>query len=92
MLSSINAGATGGKKSGSMPLSLSASYTSTIGEQLVALLRKLHVTDAWNSHINYYINDRMSVVANLVLDSAMPLNVSSIQTAVIMFGIRGKNR
>ena len=70
-----------GKRSG-IPACLSASYTSTIGEQLVTLLRKLHVMDAWNSHINGYINDKLSLVADMALPVSLCWGPAKVKAAL----------
>ena len=55
-----------GKKRLRPPVSLSASYTSTIAEETVALLRKLHTLEMWNPIINSYIMHQMALIANFV--------------------------
>ena len=55
-----------GKKRVRPPVSLSASYTSTIAEETVALLRKLHTLDTWNPIINSYIMEQMARVVSFV--------------------------
>ncbi|XP_021378315.1 E3 ubiquitin-protein ligase HERC2-like isoform X2 [Mizuhopecten yessoensis] len=56
------------------PVSLTASYTSTIAEELVALLRKLHTCECWNKHINNYIISRLSSISTLMVDRVQPSN------------------
>ncbi|XP_052278368.1 E3 ubiquitin-protein ligase HERC2-like [Dreissena polymorpha] len=50
------------------PVSLTASYTSTIAEELVQLLRKLHTLETWNISINEYLVKHMKTVPNILLD------------------------
>lgn len=58
------------------PVSLSASYTSTVSEEIISLLRKLHNLDAWNAHINRYMLDRLSKVVDLLIEKPRTLTVS----------------
>ena len=47
-------------------VSVTATYTSTVAEEMVALLRKLHSLDVWNPHINAYITSKLpSIIALL---------------------------
>ncbi|KAK3100706.1 hypothetical protein FSP39_024049, partial [Pinctada imbricata] len=49
-----------------VPVSLTASYTSTIAEEIVALIRTLHNNDCWTDHINKYITDQLTSVTDLM--------------------------
>jgi E3 ubiquitin-protein ligase HERC2 len=44
------------------PVPMSASYTSTIAEELISLLRTLHSLDEWSPVINSYIMAQLSKV------------------------------
>ena len=47
-------------------VSVTATYTSTVAEEMVALLRKLHSLDVWNPRINAYITSKLpSIIALL---------------------------
>ncbi|XP_048243824.1 E3 ubiquitin-protein ligase HERC2-like isoform X1 [Haliotis rufescens] len=50
------------------PVSITASYTSTITEEIVALLRKLHSLDTWNIHINKFIERQLPRIVDLIQD------------------------
>ena len=50
------------------PVSLTASYTSTVAEELVMLLRKLHTLDTWNTCINEKIVKHLGPVPQLLLE------------------------
>ena len=63
----------GGIKRGSARASVTATYTSTVGEEMVALLRMLHSLDTWNQHINSYINARIPHIIT-VLDPKSPVS------------------
>jgi len=59
------------------PVSLTASYTSTVAEEIVLLLRKLHSLDTWNSCINQHVVKYLRVVPNILLDSVTVMKVGS---------------
>ena len=63
-------------------MSLSASYTSTIAEEMVALIRSLHTLDLWNPHINYYISGKLGMVANMVIDKPRTLTVRTAKYTI----------
>lgn len=50
------------------PVSLTASYTSTVAEELVLLLRKLHTLDTWNVCINKLIVKHLRGLPQIVLE------------------------
>ena len=60
------------------PVSLSASYTSTVAEEIISLLRALHNLDEWSVHINKYIFNRMEKVVDLLVEKPRTLTVSSL--------------
>ncbi|XP_052796353.1 E3 ubiquitin-protein ligase HERC2-like isoform X2 [Mya arenaria] len=51
------------------PVSLTASYTSTVAEELVQLLRRLHTLDTWSPVINQQLVRYLQTVPRLLLDS-----------------------
>lgn len=53
-------------------VSLTAPFASTVAEEIVLLLRKLHMLPAWNLFINKYINQRLCKVVSMVTDEAGP--------------------
>ena len=53
-------------------VSLTAPFASTVGEELVLLLRRLHTLPTWNTFINRYINHRLCKVVSMVTDEAAP--------------------
>ncbi|XP_052077229.1 E3 ubiquitin-protein ligase HERC2-like isoform X2 [Mytilus californianus] len=50
------------------PVSLTASYTSTIAEEIITLIRKLHTHDIWNLYINNFITEHLSLITDMVID------------------------
>ena len=48
------------------PVPMSASYTSTKAEEVVALLRKLHTLDGWSPVINAYMTSHLSRLPDLM--------------------------
>ncbi|XP_061183765.1 E3 ubiquitin-protein ligase HERC2-like isoform X1 [Saccostrea echinata] len=53
-------------------VSLTASYTSTLGEELVCLIRTLHVSECWNSHINTFITDQLVNIGDMMVEKVCP--------------------
>lgn len=49
--------------------SQTASFSSTIAEECIALLRKLHPLPAWNDAINDFIGSALQNIPQLVLHS-----------------------
>ena len=52
--------------------SLTASSSSTVAEEIVVLVRRLHPLRAWNSLINRYIGEHLRKIPHLIV--AMPDN------------------
>ena len=46
-----------------LPSVLTASHSSTVAEELVALIRRLHNVESWRSHINDFIAERLNHLA-----------------------------
>ncbi|XP_065932278.1 E3 ubiquitin-protein ligase HERC2 isoform X5 [Magallana gigas] len=53
-------------------VSLTASYTSTVAEEIVCLLRTLHASDCWNSHINAYITSQLVNIGDMMVEKVCP--------------------
>lgn len=53
----------------------SASHSGTVAEELIALLRKLHILPVWNDSINSFISQKMCVAADMFVDSERDNNV-----------------
>nr|XP_022328228.1 E3 ubiquitin-protein ligase HERC2-like isoform X2 [Crassostrea virginica] len=53
-------------------VSLTASYTSTVAEEIVCLLRTLHVSECWNSHINLYITNQLVNIGDMMVEKVSP--------------------
>ena len=49
-------------------MSLTASFASTVGEELIVLLRALHSLPVWNAPINTYIGVQLRRVVAMVKD------------------------
>ena len=62
------------------PVSLTASYTSTIAEEIVTLLRTLHESECWTTHINKYITDQLLTVTDLMVPNVKPAQVGKMFT------------
>ncbi|CAH1776574.1 unnamed protein product, partial [Owenia fusiformis] len=60
------------------PVSISASYSSTLAEELVTLLRKIHVLDSWNTIINNHITGTLSLIADMVVEKSNTLQLDDI--------------
>ena len=55
-----------GKKRQVAPVSMSASYTSTKAEEVVALIRRLHTLECWNPVINDFITSNLRRIADMM--------------------------
>ena len=64
------------------PVSLSASYTSTLAEEIIALLRALHALDDWNAHVNGYMYERMGRTVELLVEKPRTLTVRTMYSYV----------
>ncbi len=49
-----------------IPASVSATYSSTVAEELLALLRKLHSLEAWNPLVNEFISAQLKSIVTMV--------------------------
>ena len=54
------------KRKPRIPASVSATYSSTVAEELVALIRKLHTLEAWNPLVNEFIGVQLKSVVTMV--------------------------
>lgn len=45
---------------------MSATYSSTVAEELLALLRKLHTLEAWNPLVNEFISAQLKSIVTMV--------------------------
>ncbi|XP_048453850.1 E3 ubiquitin-protein ligase HERC2 [Rhincodon typus] len=50
------------------PASLTATHSSTLAEEIVALLRTLHTLNQWNGLINDYINSQLNCISEIMSD------------------------
>lgn len=48
---------------------LSASQSSTVGEELIALIRKLHSLPLWNNAVTSYLNQKLCIAAELLAEN-----------------------
>ena len=62
------------------PVPLSASYTSTLSEEMVVLLRSLHSHQAWNPVINTYVVHNLRLLTDMLNDHPASLVVSGLPT------------
>ncbi|CAG5129601.1 unnamed protein product, partial [Candidula unifasciata] len=49
------------------PVSITATYTSTMAEEVIALLRRLHVLPVWNAAVNRYIASQLPNIISLLI-------------------------
>lgn len=54
------------KRKPRIPASVSATYSSTVAEELLALLRKLHSLEAWNPLVNEFISAQLKSIVTMV--------------------------
>ena len=54
------------KRKPRIPASVSATYSSTVAEELLALLRKLHTLEAWNPLVNEFISAQLKSIVTMV--------------------------
>ena len=79
-------------------VSVTATYTSTVAEEMVALLRRLHSLDVWNPHINDYTTSKVpNIIAVLQPKSPVrfsyffpPCYFGSCNTYLILRGSSGR--
>ena len=66
--------------------SQTASESSTIAEEIVVLLRRLHPLPAWNPLINHYISSSLQTIPSLIVQTSG--EASSIKTQVCGYDIQ----
>ena len=49
-----------------IPASVSATYSSTVAEELLALIRNLHTLEAWNPLVNEFISAQLKSIVTMV--------------------------
>ena len=54
------------KRKPRIPASVSATYSSTVAEELLALIRKLHTLEAWNPLVNEFISAQLKSIVTMV--------------------------
>ncbi|XP_068720941.1 E3 ubiquitin-protein ligase HERC2-like [Montipora capricornis] len=54
------------KRKPRIPASVSATYSSTVAEELLALVRKLHTLEAWNPMVNEFISAQLRSLVTMV--------------------------
>ena len=52
-------------------VSLTASYSSTLAEELISLVRNLHSLPGWNSAINAFLASKLSLASDLLSDGPL---------------------
>ena len=57
-----------GKSQSRCKVSLTASMGSTVAEEVIVLLRRLHALPAWNQTISDYITQQLSTVTDILLE------------------------
>lgn len=66
---SVDKGPAGKSKRLRFHASLTASESSTIAEEVVVLLRRLHSLPAWNSLINQFISSSLQDIPSIIVPS-----------------------
>ncbi|XP_012936715.1 E3 ubiquitin-protein ligase HERC2 [Aplysia californica] len=77
----------GQEKKHSVPVSMTATYTSTMAEEVIALIRRLHTLPVWNASINRYIAGQLPSIVSLLAERRthhIELEEESNQTALMM--------
>jgi len=59
----------GRKRVTKAPASVSATYSSTVAEEFVTLLRRLHSLENWNQLVNQFISERLGSIALMTSSS-----------------------
>lgn len=54
------------KRKPRIPASVSATYSSTVAEELVTLIRKLHTLEPWNPLVNEFIGAQLKSIVTMV--------------------------
>lgn len=62
----------------------SASYSGTVAEEIITLMRKLHKLPLWNDHINSFISQKLCVAADL--DDGIEKDLSHVVGALHVIG------
>lgn len=70
-----------------------ASYSSTLAEEFVVLLRKLHTLPVWNDPINQHISINLHAIATFILDqppssSSIDSDGSKVSVKMTIFSIK----
>lgn len=74
-----------GVKPGVVRVSLTASHSSTVAEECIALLRSLHSLQLWNQALNHIIGNKLSVAGDLLTEGPLfRLNQVSVSN-IMMF-------
>ena len=63
----LHQGETGERRSGAA-VSMTASYTSTLAEEVVALIRRLHTLPVWNTAVNTAITSQLPNIVSLLAE------------------------
>lgn len=61
----------------------SASYTGTVAEELIILIRKLHTLAVWNEAINSLLSQKLCVAADLLVDGNNEEDSENLETEKI---------
>ncbi|KAK7877598.1 hypothetical protein WMY93_031683 [Mugilogobius chulae] len=74
--------------------SLTATHSSTLAEEIVAVLRTLHSLSQWNGLINDYINSQLSAIGDVMsgCHSEAPVVLSSLKRGRVSAGFTVKLR
>ncbi|GAB1604494.1 E3 ubiquitin-protein ligase HERC2-like [Argonauta hians] len=76
---------------GRPPVTITASYSSTVADEVVSTIRKLHLLDGWNLHINCYIVSKLGMIEDMVCDKNKPsmddLNIDVLETQAAIMAV-----
>ena len=78
ILSLMLDGSRKGKKKVRAPVSMTASYTSTKVEEIIALVRALHSIEAWNPYVNSFICLHLAQVKDMMAEPQVAVSYTSV--------------
>jgi hypothetical protein len=62
---------TRGMKPSAVRVSLTASHSSTVAEECIALLRSLHSLPVWNQALNHILANKLAVAGDLLTEGPL---------------------
>ena len=74
-----------GKKQSRCKVSLTASLGSTVAEEIIVLLCRLHTLPAWNQTINDYITQQLSTITDILLEGAITEVIMDMNMLICLY-------